>query len=387
MIEIEKDSHESLKNNPTDYTKISCINRINCGKITYPEFFSNFMLKNVPVILTSISQNWQCEKWIKLDENAEKRMNFSQLRKEIPNIRVPVANCSKPYFNSHEKSEMNFHDFLDCWEKGFKDDPLYLKDWHLRKELPNYQFYNVPEFFASDWLNETLCDEDQDDYKFVYMGPKGTTSFHCDVFSSFSWSTNIVGRKMWFFLPPGEELKLKDRYGNLPFSISQKVLEGKNVKFFIVTQRPGEAVFVPSGWFHQVHNLNDTISINHNWFNGTQFKSIWKALESNLIQVQREIDDCRDMDNFQEHCQLLLRTSFGMNIEDFLTIMQKIAQKTEVRTRFFEGFQFGENHLLFDVKSIDYVLIDMLKSPTIEEKYIKKINEIRKKIETILEMR
>ena len=50
-------------------------------------------------------------------------------------------------------------------------------------------------------------DDIDDDYRFVYMGPKGTwTPFHADVFRSFSWSANICGRKRWIFFPPGEQL-------------------------------------------------------------------------------------------------------------------------------------------------------------------------------------
>lgn len=29
-------------------------------------------------------------------------------------------------------------------------------------------------------------------------------------------------------------------------------------------QQPGEILFVPSAWYHQVDNVTDTISINHN---------------------------------------------------------------------------------------------------------------------------
>ena len=37
-------------------------------------------------------------------------------------------------------------------------------------------FYITLDYFQSDWLNETwLARSDvQDDYRFVYMGPKGT---------------------------------------------------------------------------------------------------------------------------------------------------------------------------------------------------------------------
>jgi hypothetical protein len=54
------------------------------------------------------------------------------------------------------------------------EDLYYLKDWHLRKEEPNYEFYEVPKYFASDWLNEYLTDKNLDDYMFVYLGRKGT---------------------------------------------------------------------------------------------------------------------------------------------------------------------------------------------------------------------
>lgn len=89
------------------------------------------------------------------------------------------------------------------------------------------------------------------------------TPFHADVFTSFSWSVNICGEKRWILLEPGEENKLKDKLGNLPYDIS--FLEDANnndnnnnydgIKYQIIIQKAGEAVFVPSGWYHQVRNL------------------------------------------------------------------------------------------------------------------------------------
>lgn len=43
----------------------------------------------------------------------------------------------------------------------------------------------------------------------------------------------------------------------------------------VFEQEPHEALFVPSGWYHQVENLDlATVSINHNWFNGTNLSRI-----------------------------------------------------------------------------------------------------------------
>ena len=57
---------------------------------------------------------------------------------------------------------------------------LTLTSIYISRAFPNYQAYSTPIYFQSDWLNEfwdTLAGQDdsgQDDYRFVYMGPKGT---------------------------------------------------------------------------------------------------------------------------------------------------------------------------------------------------------------------
>ena len=43
------------------------------------------------------------------------------------------------------------------------------------KEFTGHSIYTTPKIFASDWLNEYLLSKpDFDDYRFVYMGPKGS---------------------------------------------------------------------------------------------------------------------------------------------------------------------------------------------------------------------
>ena len=46
------------------------------------------------------------------------------------------------------------------------------------RDIPQYEAYNVLDVFASDWLNEVWDEHSstdrRDDYRFVYMGPKGT---------------------------------------------------------------------------------------------------------------------------------------------------------------------------------------------------------------------
>ncbi|KAH3750977.1 hypothetical protein DPMN_185517 [Dreissena polymorpha] len=232
---------------------------------------------------------------------------------------VPVANCNEECYQSHKKCEMKMCEYLDYWDKyracsyPEKEPCLYLKDWHFQKAYPDYGAYTTPVYFKSDWLNEFWDTLPRDDYRFVYMGPKGTwTPFHSDVYRSHSWSANICGKKKWIFYPPGCEESLKDSLGNLVYDITCSDLEnpqkfphaaevkGRRIE---VIQTQGQVMFVPSGWHHQVINLEDTISINHNWLNASNIDLCWKHLQSSLTAVQLEIADCRDMEGWAQQCQ------------------------------------------------------------------------------------
>lgn len=156
------------------------IPKIDSSALTYDEFFQKYMLVNQPVLITNISGEWECaKKWLK-DQTS---VDFEYLKSYLADRQVPVANCSKQHFNSHEKSEISLHKYLDWWKEfvvsnhnpEIAGELLYLKDWHLQKEMEDdCTFYTVPEYFQSDWLNEYLVAKKKDDYRFVYMGPKGS---------------------------------------------------------------------------------------------------------------------------------------------------------------------------------------------------------------------
>lgn len=91
---------------------------------------------------------------------------------------VPVANCNKTNYNSHKKSNMKFSEYLKYLRKkelNQIDETLYLKDWHFQKQS-NYKAYDLPIFFEIDWMNEywDSREKDNDDYRFLYLGPKGS---------------------------------------------------------------------------------------------------------------------------------------------------------------------------------------------------------------------
>jgi JmjC domain, hydroxylase len=155
----------------------------------------------------------------------------------------------------------------------------------------------------------------------------------------------------------------------LPFSITREVLDNKEIKYFDLIQEPGETLFVPSKWFHQVNNLDDAVSINHNWFNSCNALSISKSLLDHQDDVVREISDCKDMENFAEHCQLMLKASFGMNVTDFVEILAHIANKRiklikdGTNFKLFEDFTVGANLVTFDLD----VILEVFKTLKLNE--------------------
>jgi hypothetical protein len=145
-------------------------------------------------------------------------------------------------------------------------------------------------YFLDDWLNGAMGNA----YKFVYLGPRGTsTRLHADVLRSYSWSTNVCGVKRWYLIPPQYTYLLYDCFGSkLASHLHADVEDGVQMFFpglvearkyaIEVVQEAGETIFVPSCWHHTVENLAPTLSINHNWLNGNNVAMSWKKLQTEI---------------------------------------------------------------------------------------------------------
>ncbi|KAH6936460.1 hypothetical protein HPB50_017586 [Hyalomma asiaticum] len=293
--------------------------------ISYREFFLQYASSNTPCILSpQHTSDWRSRlEWV--DSSGRPKLEF--LKSSFGSATVPVSDCSVKQYDSPSCCEITFSEYVDYWQKlidsghDYCANPcLYLKDWHFTRDFPTYVPYATPKYFTSDWLNEywDLRTDVKDDFRFVYMGPKGSwTPLHTDVFKSFSWSANICGRKLWYLFPPREGQVNKGKKNKPPCDVNTLLEESvkdaaeapnlpkqeRNMPYLKVIQNPGEIIFVPSNWYHQVHNLDDTISINHNFLNACNVKTVMINLMAALIDVQEEIADFQDTDGFQEHCQ------------------------------------------------------------------------------------
>ncbi|KAG6544655.1 hypothetical protein Mapa_013845 [Marchantia paleacea] len=328
--------------------------RVNASEYHYGLFWKEYMRANKPVVLTGLMESWRsCEDWV-LKSGAP---NLSFIGENFGSSRVQVADCGRKEFSDQKRQEMTVRQFVNYWS-GLRDDTapnlenrlLYLKDWHFVKEFPAYCAYNTPEAFSDDWLNifldtfqmhsvsaeitpKSSNDDNQcSDYRFVYMGPKGTwTPLHADVLRSYSWSANVCGRKKWLLLPPEQVELVYDRFQrdtvyDIYSEVSAQQFPGfSQTRWMECNQGPGEILFVPSGWFHQVTNVEDTISINHNWLNGCNLHWAWKLLRKEYRETVESIEDIRSIANdFEMLCQRNLAANSGMNYLDFAIFVAKM---------------------------------------------------------------
>ncbi|KAI8601988.1 hypothetical protein EDD21DRAFT_304337 [Dissophora ornata] len=292
---------------------------------SYAEFLLHYLEPNLPVIIgPELTKHWRArQQWVHADTG---KPNFDILREQLCTtpVLVPVADCQCRDFTDQKRSTMDMKEFLDEWEThsvANASSRTYLKDFHFVRTFPEYGAYETPEIFRDDWMNEywTRRSDMDDDYRFVYCGGDGTfTPFHADVYRSYSWSANICGIKKWTLFPPDQEHLFRDRLNNTVYDIenvdSAQFPDFHRARRFTIYQQPGQTLFVPSGWWHQVQNIGDTISINHNWCNGSNLDLLLDSICSDLKEVEREIDHLKEImeeGEWIETCQKLMLLNSG----------------------------------------------------------------------------
>ena len=326
--------------------------------LEYSTFEERFLTENVPVILTGAMTDWGAvrdgfvtpEGGVNIDLIEEKFARKGEEKEEEESVKIMVTDTAAKEIWCKEMTLLEYcrwwrrrkhkHSFTLNSSKNEEeiDDGdermLYLKDWHFAKDFPSYDLYRCLSFFLDDWLNEWYDSHNNNnnsssssDYRFVYLGPANTsTPLHTDVLKSHSWSANVVGRKLWCLLPPQySHLLLDDATGcchprDFYFSNEEEekeAVEKLKRKFPLLTeaqphilkviQYPGEVIFIPSGWFHTVRNLDDCLSINHNWISSHSVCASWRFLQTERARAALLIDDCRELNSAAEFEALVQR--------------------------------------------------------------------------------
>lgn len=159
------------------------------------------------------------------------------------------------------------------------ESPLYLFDCSSVAMKTLREEYIVPKIFQYDLFTvfenqEINC---RPDHAWLIIGPKRSGStFHKDPNYTSAWNTAIYGRKLWIMLPPdivppGVGTDDEESEVTSPVGIAEWVMSGffndavKLESCLVGITFPGECMHVPSGWWHAVINLDDSIALTQNF--------------------------------------------------------------------------------------------------------------------------
>ncbi|XP_044474735.1 F-box protein At1g78280 isoform X1 [Mangifera indica] len=183
---------------------------------------------------------------------------------------------------------MKFNDYVSYMKVQRDEDPLYIFDAKFGEAAPGLlKDYSVPHLFQEDLF--AVLDRDQrPSYQWFIVGPERSgASWHVDPALTSAWNTLLSGRKRWALYPPGRvplgvTVHVNDEDGDVniesPSSLQWWLdfypLLADDDKPIECTQHPGETIFVPSGWWHCVLNLETTIAVTQNFVDSNNFEFV-----------------------------------------------------------------------------------------------------------------
>jgi Cupin-like domain len=191
------------------------------------------------------------------------------------------------------------------------ESPLYLFDrsfvekMNIRSSGEGAHYWQ-PQCFGDDLF--ALLGDQRPDNRWMIMGPaRSGSTFHKDPNATNAWNAVLVGSKYWIMFPSGPNIPpppgviLSEDASEItsPLSIAEYLLS-----FHDIARRTpgckegvcfaGEILHVPSGWFHLVLNLEESIAITQNFVPRRKLADVLRFLRDSSDQVSGFRDDVKD---------------------------------------------------------------------------------------------
>ncbi|KAL8231955.1 hypothetical protein R6Q57_001733 [Mikania cordata] len=189
---------------------------------------------------------------------------------------------------SANKIAMKLKDYVSYMQEQHDEDPLYIFDDKFGEVAPDLlKDYSVPHLFPDDYF-DVLDSDQRPPFRWLIIGPERSgASWHVDPALTSAWNTLLCGRKRWALYPPGRvplgvTVHVNDEDGDVDIETPSSLqwwldfypLLADEDKPIECTQLPGETIYVPTGWWHCVLNLETTIAVTQNYVNSKNFEFV-----------------------------------------------------------------------------------------------------------------
>lgn len=238
------------------------------------EFRRTYRSRGWPVVITNAIEDWR----------ARSCWTFEYFKSRYGTTQVVVHHYEDGEYQPWRLKIVSLADYIDkITSTAWHAYPYYIRDnWKLFDEHKDLlDEYRIPEYFF-DWFR-LLPSFMRLPYPRLFMGPEGAvTPLHYDIWNTHFWMAQLVGRKRWILFSPDQQELLydckvqPDQPDLIRFPLFRKT------KPIECTVGPGDTIFVPSGWAHQVISLDATISLTYNYMGPGCF---WPALTNSVREL------------------------------------------------------------------------------------------------------
>lgn len=247
------------------------------------EFIAVHLAENQPLVSRSWCRQW----WPKPPP-----WDLGELARRFGDCRVPV-------FDSLFEMQrvVRFEEYISAMADGVADgEPVPYMRWYARQR--NFQMICADDAFvelAGDWAAPSWLPSD--DYVFPAIKKNadptkdsfpakglficaagGRTRLHADPWASDACLCQITGEKRFVLYPPAAGKALCDDAGvvDLDRPDTARFPQWNSVEPALdVTLQPGDAIFIPAGWYHAAVTLSASVSVTWNFVhavNADRFK-------------------------------------------------------------------------------------------------------------------
>ena len=234
--------------------------------LTAAELQRDFLRPRKPVILQGAMDAWPgLGKW-----------SFEHLEREHGAATIHVGRLFRP---QGTMTLAEYFEYTRAWraEQGTErpdELPLYADGCFVR-DLPGLERdFTIPPAFAElDWF-ERLPRGNPMGRGYLLIGPQGSmTKLHIDGHYTHAWVAQFQGRKRWNVVP-FEHLAPFFRNGYFDYIAEWDGVYPagfaewpglKDLGYYSAVLEPGEIIVAPSGQFHEVFNLEDSVALSSNF--------------------------------------------------------------------------------------------------------------------------
>jgi ribosomal protein L16 Arg81 hydroxylase len=250
------------------------------SRLSREEFIEKYYATNTPVIITNMMDDWPamslwCPDYLKT--------KYGHCPVEIQGDRNSDSNYEINSFQ-HKKT-VKLSEYVDIVVNSGETNDYYMvaNNGNLEREDLKSLLNDInmlPEFLDATNTKQRV---------FFWFGPAGTiTPLHHDPMNIMM--AHVYGRKRWRFIAPDSTPLLYNYIG----VFSEVDLENidydqyplfKDVKIIETVLEPGEIIFIPVGWWHQVKGLDVTIALS---FTNFIFPNEYNYKNPHITSVKQE---------------------------------------------------------------------------------------------------